>query len=62
MQPNAPNKAIMSPKKGSIAGNVVAMITDSDREINRRTTLRIENSSFLVSENRFSSTIFVGCK
>jgi len=62
MQPNAPNKAIMSPKKGSIAANVVAMITDSDREINRGTTLRIENSPFFGSENLFSNTTFVGCK
>ncbi|KAK3015929.1 hypothetical protein RJ639_007696 [Escallonia herrerae] len=43
MQPNAPNKAMMSPKNGNIAATVVATITDNDLVINRGTTLRMEN-------------------
>lgn len=43
MQPNAPIKALMSPKKGNIAATVVAITTNNDREINLGTTLRMEN-------------------
>lgn len=43
MHPNAPNTAMMSPKKGSIAAINVAVITESDRNISRGMTLRIEN-------------------
>lgn len=31
IQPNAPIKALMSPKKGNIAATVVAIMTDNER-------------------------------
>jgi hypothetical protein len=43
MHPNAPNNAMMSPKKGSMAAKNVALITDNDRKINLGITLRMEN-------------------
>nr|GMD01893.1 hypothetical protein Iba_chr05fCG11420 [Ipomoea batatas] len=58
MQPNAPNIAMMSPKKGNIAANVVAITTVADRAINRGTTLRIDNTSFFGSAHLFSRTTF----
>jgi hypothetical protein len=58
--PNAPITALMSPKNGSIAAKVVAMMTDSDREIILGITFRVENSLLFGSPNVRSSTPFVG--
>lgn len=60
MIPNAPNIAMISPKKGNIAPSIVAVMTDKDREINLGTMLRVENWSDLASPNFFSNNSLVG--
>lgn len=62
MKPKAPITELMSPKNGSIAATVVAVMTDSDREITLGITLRAENSLLVGSANALSSTSFVGCR
>ncbi|CAN1171554.1 hypothetical protein LINPERHAP2_LOCUS29641, partial [Linum perenne] len=62
MKPKAPIIALMSPKNGSIAANVVARTTEADRDRILGTTFRAENCSLFGSPNRLSRTSFVGCK
>jgi len=62
MKPKAPINELISPKNGSIAAIVVAMMTDIDLETALGITFRAENSFRFGSEKVFSSTSFVGCK
>lgn len=62
IKPNAPIIEFMSPKNGSMAAIVVAIVIANDREITLGITLRLENSGLFGSANVCSSTSFVGCK
>ena len=62
MKPKAPITALMSPKKGSIAEIIVAVMTEREWEITLGMTFRAENSPLVGSEKVRSSTSFVGCK
>lgn len=62
MNPKAPMTELMSPKNGSIAAIVVAMMTEQDRETSLGKTFLGENSLLVGSANARSRTSFVGCK
>ena len=62
MKPNAPMTALMSPKNGSIAAIMVAVMTDNERVTTLGITFLVENSGLDASPNVFSSTSFVGCR
>lgn len=62
MKPKAPISALTSPKNGSKAAIVVAIIAEMDLEITLDVTLLRENGLEFESTNIFSRSIFAGCK
>lgn len=62
MKPKAPMSAFTSPKNGSNAAIVVAIITEMDLEITLDITLRRENGLHFGSTNISSRSMFAGCK
>jgi len=62
MNPNAPNTAMMSPKKGSIAAIKVATLTYTERRNSLGMRLRRENLPVLASPDFPSKTSNMGCE